>query len=139
MSESRSAHQIEFIKLDGHAVRVTSWRPGDVRGTYTLVTITRGSRDAELLDELLAQERIELQVGGEGVMSVTARGIDRRTVGAGESGITRFSTILTKVDAENSVVDDAPMPSLEDRITALEAELERLRSLVRDHANGIRH
>lgn len=139
MSDSRSAHQIEFIKLDDQTVRVTSWRPGDEPGTYTLVTITRGSRDAELLDELLRQASLDLQIGDAEAMTVRARNIDRRTVGEGQSGITRFSVVLAEVDAVKDVAADGPNPSLEARVAALEAEIIQLRDLVRQHGNGVRH
>ncbi|MDQ3656509.1 MAG: hypothetical protein M3457_15720 [Chloroflexota bacterium] len=130
MSNSRPAHQIEFIKLDGHAVRVTSWRPGDEPRTFNLVTITRGSRDAGLLDELLSQASLDLQVGDAEAMTVSARDIDRRTVGEGQSGITRFSVVLVEGDAAKGVVADAPNPSLADRVATLEAEVTQLRELV---------
>jgi len=139
VSDSRSAHQIEFIKLDDQTVRVTSWRPGDEPGTYTLVTITRGSRDAELLDELLRQASLDLQIGDAEAMTVRARNIDRRTVGEGQSGITRFSVVLAEVDAVKDVAADGPNPSLEARVAALEAEIIQLRDLVRQHGNGVRH
>jgi len=137
VSDSRPAHQIEFIKLDGQAVRVTSWRPGNDPATFNLVTITRGSRDAELLDGLLARERIELQVGSDDAMSVTARDIDRRSVGEGQSGITRFSVILTEFNERAAPV--VPERSLDERIAALEAEVEQLLNLLLHHANGVRH
>lgn len=139
VSNSRSAHQIEFIKLDGHAVRVTSWRPGDAPGTYSLVTITRGSRDAELLDELLGQVSLNLQIGDAETVTVVVRDIDRRTVGEGQSGITRFSVVLAERDEVKNVAADGPNPSLKDRVAALEAEVAQLRDLVLHHASGVRH
>jgi len=139
VSDSRSAHQIEFIKLDDQTVRVTSWHLGDEPGTYTLVTITRGSRDAELLDELLGQVSLNLQIGDAETVTVSARDIDRRTVGEGQSGITRFSVVLAERDEVKAVAADGPNPSLEDRVAALEAEVIQLRELVHQHGNGIRH
>lgn len=136
MSDSSSTRQIEFVKLNGQAVRVTSWRPeGDGPGTYTMVTITRGSRDSETLDQLLAQRRIELQIGSEEVITVIARDIDRRAVGTGESGITRFAIVFERCDEESGAGAAVPARSVDDRLAALEAEVERLRTLVNELAN----
>jgi len=139
MSDTKSAKQIEFIKLDGHAVRVTSWRPGSELGTFNLVTITRGSRDVELLDNLLGRTQLKLEVGGAEAITVGAREIDRRTVGDGQSGITRFSVVLAEGDEVKDVTAESPIPSLEDRVATLEAEVDRLRNLILHHANGVQH
>lgn len=135
MSDSSSTRPIEFVTLNGQAVRVTSWRPeGDGPETYAMVTIARGSRDAETLDQILAQQRIELLTGGEEVI-VSARDVDRRAVGAGESGITRFAIVFERHDQGSETNKPKPAQSLEDRLSALEAEVEQLRALVNSLAN----
>ncbi len=135
MSDRRSAHSIEFIRLNGHAVRVTSWRPGTEPGTFDLVTITRGSRDAELFEELLSQAHLDLRLGDDEAMTVVPSEVERRTFGEGQSGITRFSVVLSVSD-ETVQPAPTPEPSIEDRVAALEAEVERLRDFIHDLAAG---
>jgi len=139
VSETRSGEQIEFIKLDGHAVRVTSWRLDEETGSFTLVTITRGSRDAELLDDILGRVQLQLETGSAAAMTVSPHHIDRRTVGEGQSGITRFSVVLAMGDRVDDTTAQAPLLSLEDRVGALEVEVNRLRALVLHHGTGVRH
>ncbi len=138
MSDPDPAHPVEFIRLNGQAVRVTSWKPGSEPGSFDLVTITRGSRDAELFEDLLNQSRLTLEAGAGPAMTVAAGGIDRRTFGEGQSRITRFSVVLTASD-DIPTPDPRPELSLEARIVALEAEVSQLRRLVKQHANGVRH
>ncbi len=138
MNDSGPSHSIEFIRLNGQAVRVTSWRPGSAPGSFDLVTITRGSRDAETFEELLSQSRLNLEAGDGPAMTVAPGGIDRRTVGDGQSRITRFSVVLTASD-DLPASDPRPEPSLEARIVALEADVIELRRLIGQHAQGVRH
>lgn len=140
MSEQGSPHQIEFIRLNGVTIRVTSWRPGSRPGTYDLVTITRGSRDAETLDELFRQSRLTLEIGSAAAQVVTAERIDRRTVGEGQAGITRYAITLADAAAEPFDTTQAQSgPTLDERVATLEAEVRALRSLIEMQANGIRH
>ncbi|MBA2468597.1 MAG: hypothetical protein H0V37_04260 [Chloroflexia bacterium] len=132
MSDAESGHAVEFVRLDGHAVRVTSWRPGDEPGTFNMVTITRGSRDAELLDELLAQDRLQLEIGSGDAISVTAREIDRRVFGEGQSGITRFAVVFASAEGAESEAAHPRDHPLEERVAALEAEVQQLRALLGD-------
>ena len=132
VSDAESGHAVEFVRLDGHAVRVTSWRPGDDPGSFTMVTITRGSRDAELLDELLAQDRLQLEICSREAISVTAREIDRRVFGEGQSGITRFAVVFGGVEGSPSEPALPRERSLDERVAALEAEVQQLRTLLGD-------
>lgn len=135
MGDSATGHQIEFIRLNGHAIRVTSWRPEGDTGGFSMVTITRGSRDAELLDDLLGQDRLEIQIEGQASFPVTAQEIERRTFGEGQSGITRFAVSFSPGEAETSGPAAPPERSLEDRVAALEAEVQQLRDLITDLTN----
>ena len=120
---------IDFVRLGGHTVRVTSWKESP-SGEGQLVTISRGTRDAELLDELLAQPRIELELPGQDPLTVTASEIDRRDFGEGQSRITRFDITLRQV-AEIDPETAAAPETLEERVARLEDEVAALRSALR--------
>ncbi len=138
MSESPPPNQVEFIQLNGVTLRVTSWRAGAEPGTFDLVTITRGSRDAETLDDLFREPRLALDTGDRNVRSVRVAAVDRRTVGEGQAAIIRYGVTFT--DAAS--VDDPPAPpapTVDERLAALETEVRELRILLVAHANGIRH
>ncbi len=120
MTDTTRSDQIEFIHLGGHAVRVTSWTTDEETGANRLVTITRGSRDAELLDDLLDQSAISLKLPGDEEIVVTVEDIDRRTFGEGQSAITRFAVVFSTGDTARGDEEIKPPLSLEDRVTALE-------------------
>ena len=131
MAESSRPEQIDFIRLDGHAVRVTSWTRVEPAG-FRLVTITRGSRDAELLGEMLRQPTISLELPDQAPVTVAAFELERRDFGEGQSAISRFSAILKEPDQASL----APEPGLEERVASLEAEVRSLRLLVEQLANA---
>lgn len=130
MAGTPTADQIEFIRLGEHTVRVTSWIANEEQHTYSLVTITRGSRDAELLDSLLAQPRIPVKLPDQPEFDVVARDVERRSFGQGQSAITRYGVLFVPLERG----DDIPLPnherSLEERVTDLEAAVAALQALV---------
>lgn len=130
MTDPRRADHIEFIRLGGHAVRVTSWTIDEQSGSFTLVTITRGSRDAELLIELLSQGRVELELPGREAMLVQVSNIDRRDFGEGQSAIARFSVVLLTGDHASTPPQKPIGQTLEERVAALEVNIEELRAIV---------
>jgi hypothetical protein len=136
MPDSNRPEPIEFLHLGGQAIRVTSWTTDDEAGTCRLVTITRGSRDAELLDDILKQETLSLLLPGQDEIEVTVQDVDRRTFGEGQATITRFAVVFNSGEPAN---DGEPVErplSLEDRVLALELEVSQLRELVRSIANA---
>lgn len=139
MSDQASPSQIEFIRLDGVIIRVTSWREGAEPGAFELVTISRGSRDAETLDDLFRQPRLTLEIEAALARPVTAVSIDRRTVGEGQAGITRYAVTLADAEAAPDVMSAAQPPTLDERVTSLEAEVLALRALLHTHVKSVRH
>ena len=117
---------IDFLRLNGHAVRVTSWTGPDADGRAHLVIITRGSRDAGLLEDVLAGTPIRVEVPDEEPLTFAVDRIERHHAGAGQSGITRFGITFRSATAE-STTPVTTERSLEQRVTALEAEIEQLK------------
>jgi hypothetical protein len=113
---------IEFVRLGGHAVRVTSLRRDPESGSMTMVTIVRGPRDAELLRELLGRSPLELELPGEPAMPVSVDDLDIRVSGEGPAGISRFAITLSPLDE----LPTPPTRTLEERVTELEVQVEAL-------------
>jgi hypothetical protein len=131
MSQSSSTDRVEFVRLNGETIRVTSWTE-PIPGTYRLVAIVRGTGDARVLSELLDHPTLELEIPGLPSMSVIVADIDRRETGNPPAVITRFA-----VDFRSGEEMPVPQPpTLEERVAALEGEVAALQRLVRTMANN---
>jgi len=86
---------VDFIRIAGRSVRVTSLKEDTNTGALTLVVIARGSVDRRQLSELLASSPLLVEVPDRPphLMDVTA--VEERVVGTGERAITRFSIKLS--------------------------------------------
>jgi hypothetical protein len=136
MTDHTNRDQPEFIRLAGHAVRVTSLSRDDQAGTYRMVTITRGSRDAQLLADILAEGRVPVEIPGEDATELQVADIDRRDFGEGQSAIARFSVTLSPPDINTPAMPTTETRSLEERVEALETDVRQLRLLVQQLANA---
>lgn len=126
----RAADGVEFIRINGEAVRVTSWTELDA-ATFRLVAIVRGSGDARALSQLLATPTVDVEAPGQPPQRMTIVSIDQRQAGEPPAIITRFA-----VDFENGDdVETVPDLSLEDRVAQLERDLAELRQIVQALAN----
>ncbi len=121
----RVTDSIEFIRINGEPVRVTSWVEVEP-GTFRLVAIVRGSGDARSLGDLLAQEVVTVEIPGSGTRPMTIMNVDRRQAGEAPAIITRFSADF----ALAGEVQEVSGQSLEDRISSLEREVALLRQIV---------
>ena len=121
----RVTDSIEFIRINGEPVRVTSWVEVEP-GTFRLVAIVRGSGDARSLGDLLAQEVVTVEIPGSGTRPMTIMNVDRRQAGEAPAIITRFSADI----ALAGEVQEVSGQSLEDRISSLEREVALLRQIV---------
>ncbi len=134
----------EFIRLNGNAIRVTSWTPLDDPGAFRLVTIVRGSGDAALLADLLARQPLELEIPGEPTRAVYPDRLERRDTGEPPATITRFSIDLSPTPAGSPRGSTAAQPrakapiTLEQRVAVLENEVASLKELVRSLAHDTR-
>lgn len=119
------AASIEFVRIAGYPVKVTSLARDDTSGSITLVVITRGSADRNHLDDLLAQAPVTLELPDEPSIAMSVEGVDARVVGEGEQAITRFSIRFVPVDVEREVqVDEPDRHFLEDRLAIIEQKLD---------------
>jgi hypothetical protein len=129
----------EFIRLNGHAIRVTSWTPLDDPGSFRLVTIVRGSADATLLADLLSSQPLELEVPGEPLRPIFPGNVERRDTGEPPATITRISVdLLASPSDATTPSNPEPVLSLERRVTTLEAEVATLKALVQSLVNTTR-
>lgn len=123
---------VDFIRIAGRSVRVTSLKENQSTGSLTLVVIARGSVDRRQLSELLASGPVLVEVPDRAPQRMGVTAVDERVVGAGERAITRFSIELTPVsaspDREAVTEPDDPLAARLDRI---EASLQEILAILR--------
>lgn len=113
--------QIEFVRLDGRAVRVTSLQTDPESGDRHLVIIARGSRAAQELAELAAKSQMVLEVPDEPERTVFVAGTDLRSTGEYEQMMTRLRLTLA----------DAPQPEPAESETQLDRIERKLDEVLR--------
>jgi hypothetical protein len=119
------AASIEFVRIAGYPVKVTSLAHDHASGSITLVVITRGSSDRNHLNDLLAESPLTLEVPEEPSRAVDVEEVDARSVGEGEQAITRFSVRFAPADSAQDVPEEEPEArSLEDRLESIERKLD---------------
>lgn len=129
----RSAESIEFVRINGEAVRVTSWTELDAT-TFRLVAIVRGSGDARALTDLVANPEVTVEVPDQPVRTMAIVNVDRRESGEPPAIISRFAVDFSVGDTPIA----APIRSLEERVAQLETDLVELRKVVQALANAPR-
>jgi hypothetical protein len=119
----------DFIFLNGQAARVTSLKPSDESGGFTLVVIARGGADRDQMLELLNAENLTVRIdsGPERFMRTTD--IDIRSVGEGPQANHRIQAVLVPLD------DSLPEPPASgetpaDGRTSIEHQLDRIIELL---------
>ena len=120
------APPVEFVRIAGYPVKVTSLARDGASGGMTLVVITRGSADRNHLNELLAASPLEFEMPGEPPGPVRVEGVDARSVGEGEQVITRFSIRLEPADHAPKDAGASASRSTEDRLEAIERKLDQV-------------
>lgn len=116
---------VEFVRIAGYPVKVTSLARDEGEESITLVVITRGSADRNHLNHLLAAAPLTLEIPEEPSRTMVVEGVDARSVGEGEQAITRFSIRFAPPGHATDVPVDEPNPrSLEDRLGAIERKLD---------------
>lgn len=125
MSHIHLAESVEFVRLAGYPIRVTSLKRDENANTYRLIVVTRGTRDAEVLREILETSPLDLDIPNELVRSVAIAIEEIRSSGEGQTMATRFSLTIRPSD------ETASSPTLEVRVAALEREVAALQTTVR--------
>lgn len=134
MGASRTQQPVEFIRLNGEAIRTTSWSEPEP-GHFRLVAIVRGTGDAYALATLLDQVPLHLEIPGQDTMPVEIHGLERRESGEAPAVVTRFVINLVAANAIADPASTGSQRSVEDRLAALEREVSILRKLVETLAN----
>jgi hypothetical protein len=120
------APPVEFVRIAGYPVKVTSLARDHASGGVTLVVITRGSADRNHLNELLAATPLDFEMPGEPPRTVRVEGVDARSVGEGEQVISRFSIRLEPDDSAAHAAGVSASRSTEDRLEVIERKLDQV-------------
>ena len=107
---SQRNEPVEFIRLNGQAVRATSWTPTDASG-FRLVVVVRGVGEANSLANLFEQSPLELELPGEELMDVTIAHVERREAGEPPVVITRFEVLFEIAGLNPQLVSRLVAPS----------------------------
>ncbi len=127
----------EFLRLNGQAVRVTSWMADAEGDASTLVVIARGPADRDQMFTLLEARPLVLSLPDEPDRTVITREVDVRSVGSGQQAIYRIVASLAPAPDDFSAAgpppDNAttPAPSVEDRLASIEHRLDEIVALLR--------
>jgi predicted lipoprotein len=119
---------IEFIRLDGQAVRVTSLRRDEQTGSIELVIVVRGSTAAMQLRDLKQRPSILIEIPDEEPRPYKVSGIDWRGVGHGEQTMNRFRLTFRPVEAvaEVSAAENDEPAERETQLDRIERKLDEI-------------
>jgi hypothetical protein len=119
----------EFIFLNGQAARVTSLKPSDETGGFSLVVIARGGADRDQLLELLKAEDLTVRLDQDPERAMRTTGVEIRSVGEGPRANHRIQAVLVPLDGsltEPPASTEAP----DDDRTSIEQRLDRIIELL---------
>lgn len=121
----------EFIFLNGQAARVTSLKPNDETGGFSLIVIARGGADRDHLLELLNSENlnVRIDIGEERAMRTTD--VEIRSVGEGPQANHRIQAVLVPLDdafPEPPAPESAPL----DTSTSIQQKLDEIIVLLKE-------
>ncbi len=122
---------VDFIRIAGRSVRVTSLKEDPDTGALTLVVIARGSVDRRQLSELLTSSPVLVEVPDRSPHPMDVTAVDERVVGTGERAITRFSIDLAPAATSNLVDDTGTDEPLAARLDRIEASLQEILAILR--------
>jgi hypothetical protein len=129
----------EFLRLNGQAVRVTSWQDDADGDASTLVVIARGPADRDQMLALLGARPLVLSLPEESDRTVVTRDVDVRGAGNGQQAIYRIVASLAPAPAPDAAaVENAttPSPSVEDRLASIERRLDEIATLLGELRQG---
>jgi hypothetical protein len=119
---------IEFIRIDGQTIRVTSLRHDEVTGTIELVVVARGSAAAAEVADLNTRGTLSVELPDEEPASFTISEFEQRSVGEGERAMNRFRFVLHPESTNGNANDPAEAETQLDRIERKLDELLKLLS-----------
>jgi hypothetical protein len=128
----------EFLRLNGQAVRVTSWQEDANGDASTLVVIARGPADRDKMLALLKARPLILSLPDEPDRPVVTHNVDLRGTGSGQQAIYRIVASLAPTptadpeETHPSHYATTPAPSVEDRLASIERRLDEIVALLRE-------
>jgi hypothetical protein len=127
-------HDVEFIRLDGEAIRVTSLRRDEATGELLLVAVARGSAAARELEKYGSKPVVQVEIPGRLDAKHRMVSFDMRGVGEGERAIYRASFKLRPLaDTAHHSIRTLPQhpPSTPTQLDRIEQKLDELLRLMK--------
>lgn len=122
---------VDFIKVAGQLVRVTSLKEDAATGTLSLVVIARGSVDRQRLSALLDASPVLVEVEESPARSMDVTSVDQHVAGAGEAAITRFAIDLAPAaSASPGTTDPVATGDVGARLDRIEARLDEILTIL---------
>lgn len=130
----------EFVYVNEHAVRVTSWRHDRDTGSIHFVVIARGDHDRDLLLDSFARQPVMIRVGPESAIPMDVHALETTTTESGPRSIHRLQVTLAPEGAPQPRKEREPDAHLAvdqlDRIIELLTEIRDELRQIRGDANG---
>lgn len=127
----------EFVYINEHAVRVTSWRHDRETGGVHFVIIARGDHERDLLLDSFARQPVMIRTGSESAIPMDVHSLETTTTESGPRSFHRLQVTLAPEGAPRPRKErqqEAP-PSTDklDRVIELLTEIrDELREIRRD-------
>lgn len=125
-ARTRAMSDIEFIRLNGQAVRVTSFRRNETTGSIEIVVVARGTAVGQNLSALGQQTSLEVEVPDEPSREYRVAQTDLRSSGEGEQAVHRVKFTLQPMttDKTNPVEHETQLDRIERKLDELLKRLE---------------
>ena len=118
---------IEFIRLNGQAVRVTSFRRDATTGQIEIVVVARGTAVGQNLSALGQETSLDVEVPDEPSREYRVAHTDRRSSGEGEQAMHRVKFTLEPMttDKSNPIERETQLDRIERKLDQLLEQLAR--------------
>jgi len=131
----QNLNDVEFIRLDGEALRVTSLRR-DESGELVLVVVARGSTAAQELEKFSKKPVVDVEIPDKLTAKHRLTSFSMRGVGEGERAIYRATFKLRpapeRVRREIRVIPRMESPQQSSQLDRIEQKLDELLALLKN-------
>jgi hypothetical protein len=127
----------EFLYLNEHAVRVSSWNRDDASQTIEFVVIAKGEPDRDLLLDIFSKEPVMVRIANNSAIPMDVRSLDTRSTGEGPGSIHRLHVSLWPEGSVAARSDEAAAPAFPSQEQQLHRIIELLTE-IRDEIRAVR-